>query len=579
MRKLLLLSILFFTTGILFAQEKDKLKTEEIVVEKPYTPTITDAFKLNSNPSLDNASTIKKEKVSYSIFSIPVASTFTPNKGKAQNMEREPKENVYENYVSVGLGMYTSPFIEAYVHTGDKKTTDFGAYINHHSSKGGLNEVELDTDFSNTQVDLFYKQFTKEFNWQINAGVVRNQFNYYGLPNETVFTEEAINSIDEKQIYKNVYIGGKIDFDDSIFKGASVELENFSDDYNSNELRFIAKPVFEFPISTEKISSEFLVDIVSGKFNQGYFTGTEIKNSFFTVGAMPNFEINRDNLSINLGAKLMFSNDLERKENEFFAYPNVTASVKVVDDIFILVAGIKGDLIQNTYNNFASENPYVSPTLNILQTDQQYNAFVGAKGKLASNVGYNVVVSQFNEKNKPLYQMNETKTNGALLLTKGYEAGNSFGVVYDDVKTLNIFGEITLNLSNEFNIGGSINISDYTTTVEKEAWNLPSLTASISANYIVKKWFAGATLFMRGETKDYILPVNSFVSSSIPEGKIVKNEAFIDLNLKAGYNFTDQLSAFAKINNAFGSEYYQFTNYQVQPLLAIAGITYKFNFK
>ncbi len=579
MRKLLLLSILILISGLTFAQEKDKLKTEEIVVEKPYTPTITDAFKLNTNPSLDNASTIKKEKVSYSIFSIPVASTFTPNKGKAQNMEREPKENSYENYVSVGFGMYSSPLLEAYVHTGDKKTTDFGIYLNHHSSKGGISDVDLDTDFSNTQVDLFYKQFTKEFNWQINAGVVRNQFNYYGIPANTVFSEEAINSIDEKQIYKNIYVGGKIDFDDSLFKGSTVELENFSDDFNSNELRFMAKPVFEFPISSEKISTEFLVDIVSGKFNQTYMDNTQIKNSFFNVGASPSFEINRDNLSINLGAKIIFSNDLERKINQFYAYPNVTASVKVVDDIFILVAGIKGDLIQNTYNDFATENPYVSPTLNILQTDKQYSAFVGAKGKLASNIAYNVSISQSNEKNKPLFRLNETKTDGNALLTEGYSAGNSFSVIYDEVKTLNIFGEVDINISKELTLSGSLNAYNYTTTNEKEAWNLPNLTAAISADYQVKKWFAGASLYMRGETKDYVLPFNSMLSSSFPEGEIVTNDSFLDLNLKAGYNFTDQLTAFAKVNNAFSNNYYRFANYQVQPLLALAGISYKFDIK
>ena len=31
--------------------------------------------------------------------------------------------------------------------------------------------------------------------------------------------------------------------------------------------------------------------------------------------------------------------------------PNVTASFKLIDDVFILVAGATGDLVQNTYQN------------------------------------------------------------------------------------------------------------------------------------------------------------------------------------------------------------------------------------
>ena len=93
---------------------------------------------------------------------------------------------------------------------------------------------------------------------------------------------------------------------------------------------------------------------------------------------------------------------LENNTNSFKIYPNLTASYQLVDDIFIILAGVTGDLVQNTYNDFANENPFVSPTLTILQTDQQYNAFVGAKGKLASNIGYNLNVSYRNENNKAI---------------------------------------------------------------------------------------------------------------------------------------------------------------------------------
>ena len=57
--------ILFSTT--LFAQEetvRDTLNTGEINVVKPYTPTISDAFKIKENPTLDNTD-IPKDSVSY----------------------------------------------------------------------------------------------------------------------------------------------------------------------------------------------------------------------------------------------------------------------------------------------------------------------------------------------------------------------------------------------------------------------------------------------------------------------------------------------------------------------------------
>lgn len=575
MRKLLITSLILFITCFSFSQEtkRDTLKTEEIIVVKPFTPTISDAFKVKSNPVTEDNKDLQKEKVSYSIFSFPVASTFAPSKGKAKSVVKDPKERLFENYMSAGFGNFTSPLFEAYIHTGDSRYNDFGIFINHYSSEGGIKDLLLNDNFSDTRFDVYYKQFDRDYNWQINGGIQRKLHNYYGLPTKVTFDQDVIDAIDEEQIYKNIYVGGKISFEDSFFQGASAELVNFSDNYNSNEVRLLIKPKLEFPISTELINGEFSIDLVSGKFKQNYDTSDAIKHSFLNLGFSPNFEVLRENLTVNLGAKLYYASDLENKTNTFYAYPNVTASFKLIDEVFILVAGVTGDLIQNTYGDFATKNPFVSPTLNIQQTDKQYNAFVGAKGKLASNIGYNFKVSHTNEKNKPLFIQNQTKTDGTMLVSNAYEAGNSFEVIYDDLKTLGFFGEITIDASKEFNFGGTINYSNFTTSNQLEAWNLPIYKVTISANYQNNSWFAGAKLFYNGSTKDLVIPYDLTAES----GTIIENESYMDLNISGGYIFSDRLTAFSKINNALGKKYHPFVNYQVQTLQVLAGITYKFD--
>lgn len=575
--KLLITSFLILVTSVSFSQitkKKDTLKTEEITVEKPYAPTISDAFKVRSNPNIENETkNLGKEKVNYNIFSVPVASTFKPSKGKAQSIARGPKERLYENYISAGYGNFNTPFLDAFMHFGDKKNNDFGIFLNHLSSEGGIKDVLLDDNFSDSKVDIYFKQFDRDYNWQVNAGTQLKSQNYYGLSNDITYTDAFIDAMNPEQIYKTVYGGGKISFEDSFFQGASAEIVNFSDDYNTNEIRLLVKPKLEFPISKEKINGEFLVDLISGRFKQTYTEGTDVNYSFLNLGFSPNFEIIRENLTINLGAKFYYVNDLEHKNTDYFAYPNVTASVKLVDDVLILVAGVTGDLEQNSYKDFANENPYVSPTLNILQTDQQYKAFAGTKGKLASNIGYNFNVSHSSEKNKPFFIQNPTKTDGNIPVEKAYEAGNSFGVVYDNVKTLGFFGEITIDASKEFNFTGTVNYAHHTVETQLEAWNTPTMTATISADYQNKNWFAGAKLFYNGETEDFVIPFG-FTSEN---GVIVTNESYLDLNLNGGYNFSDRLTAFAKINNALGEKYHRFFNYQVQTLQILGGLTYKFD--
>jgi outer membrane receptor protein involved in Fe transport len=573
-RSLIILSGLLIA-GYAAAQEtsRDTLRTEEITVVKPYTPTISTAFKIGLTPEI-GTDTIRKERVSYSIFSFPVASTFTPAKGRAQRLERGPKERLYENYVSAGFGNFTSPLFEAYLHAGDPRHDDFGLFINHHSSKGGVEDVLLDDQFSSTRIDGYYGQFDRDYAWQLNAGVQRELINYYGIPRETIFDPDVIEALNEQQIYKIFYLGGKITMEESVFQGATSEMVSFSDDYGTSEFRLLTKPRFEFPISTELIGADLMVDFLSGKFDQTYLTDSDLKYSYLNLGVSPSFTVLRENLSVHLGATLVYANDLERKTNEFYAYPNVDASFKVIDDIFILVAGVTGELTQHTYKDLSGKNPFVSPTLDIQPTDQQYKAFAGIKGKLASNIGYNLQLSHTDERNKPMFIHNPIMTDGTMLVEKSFQAGNSFGLVYDDVKTLGLFGELSIDASKEFSFSGSMQYNKYSPNTEVEAWNLPQVTAVIKANYSNDSWFAGAKLYYHGPTDDLFIPYGL----TSEQGLLVENDSYMDLNLHGGYMFSDRLTAFGRINNALGKKYDRYLNYRVQALQILGGITYKFDF-
>ena len=99
-------------------------------------------------------------------------------------------------------------------------------------------------------------------------------------------------------------------------------------------------------------------------------------------------------------------NDTENSENKFYIYPNITATYRVVNDVLIAYGGIEGGLVQNTYHGFANDNPFISPTLNIIPTDKQYDAYVGLKGKLSNHMSYNISGRYMAERFKPLYQNN-----------------------------------------------------------------------------------------------------------------------------------------------------------------------------
>jgi outer membrane receptor protein involved in Fe transport len=155
-------------------------------------------------------------------------------------------------------------------------------------------------------------------------------------------------------------------------------------------------------------------------------------------------------------------------------------------------------------------------------------------------------------------------------LVDSYQLGNSFSAVYDNVTVFGINGNVAADFNN-LKLQAGFDFNDYSMQDEAEAWNLPTLTGRIQANYIYNKWTLGAKLFLVSATKDSVLEF----AQSIPT--TVENDSYADLNLSGAYRFSDRLSAFLNLQNVFNQNYPRFYNYQVQPFQVLAGMMYKFD--
>ena len=391
-----------------YAQErkKDTIDDQVVNVIKPYTPTISDAFKIKDTPKLNDSNVVKKKQVKYNIFSIPVASTFTPAKGKAANVDKAKPVKLYDNYASLGVGSYTTILGEVYLNHEINNTENVGGYFSHHSSQGGIEGLLLDNDFSNTHINAHYSQKLSDFSWKIDGGFDAMTYNWYGLPQD-FFGQAEANMIDPIYTFSSFYLGGKLDFDDAIINDGSVRFRRFGDDQDSGENRFVAKAGFDIPIQDEAINTEFYIDYIGGSFDMDFNNTGGIDYGNVTFGLSPSYQMREDDLTVNLGVSFVFLNDTELSDNKFFIYPNISATYRLVDEILIAYGGITGQLQQNSYYDFATENPFVSPTLFITPTDQRYNGFIGLKGKLSNNVSYNVKGNYFAEENKALFKVND----------------------------------------------------------------------------------------------------------------------------------------------------------------------------
>ncbi|HET8884779.1 MAG TPA: TonB-dependent receptor [Salinimicrobium sp.] len=567
---------MFFLSGFVFAQDDDPIDSETVVVIKPYTPSVGDVFKIKETPPSGDSLGIEKKEVEYHINSVPVASTFEPAKGRAANLERNRTLDVYNSYFTLGFGSYTSALAEFYTNFEISKSDNFGIFLTHNSSQGGIKDVVLDDEFYNTDFNLNYSSRNRDRTWRAQAGVKHQLINWYGLPEELVLPETELNTIDPQQNYLDIYAGVDLALEDSFFKNGKFDISRFGDSYDSAEIHAVLKPTFEFEIAEELITTTLTADYLNGSFEDSFFENEDMEGlnyGFLSLGLNPSLLILRDDLTINLGVEGVYSMDMENSESKFFVYPKITASYRVAGEYFIAYGGLEGELQQNSYNKFSQENPFIAPTIGISPTDRQYNGYLGVKGKVASNINFNFRGSYITENAKPLfisapYTIEMDNRNN-------YDNGNSFQVVYDDVKTMSFFGELNFEANSNFSLGLNAEILSFETANQDEPWNLPDMKASLVMDYqITDKWYAGANVFYRGERKDLRI-----VNYPIDPSLFLKNlDSYLDANAHFGYRFNNQLSAFVRGNNLLGNNYERWLDYPVQGIQVMAGATYKFDF-
>ena len=206
-------------------------------------------------------------------------------------------------------------------------------------------------------------------------------------------------------------------------------------------------------------------------------------------------------------------------------------------------------------------------------TSKLYESFGGLKGKLSNSIGYNIRAAYGKDESKALFRLNDFR--GIQTAAEGYEQGNSFKVVYDNLKTLSFFGELKVEVSNTFSLGINGTYYNYTTQTEAQAWNLPELEASLFSNFnITEQLYGGASLFYVGERKDlYVQNIATTTSTSAE----ITLDGYVDANVHLGYRVSDRLSVFAKGSNLFSDNYEKWANYKVLGIQGLLGATYKFD--
>jgi hypothetical protein len=423
---LVIFFLLSMSLGNLFAQKT--LDSMLIINIGEYKPTIMSASKMNANPTIiDSTKTLPVS--AYSINSKKINTNFAVEPIKPAVMVGEPLTKLYNSYVKLGMGTYTTPYGELWINNLRSKDVSTGIRIKHLSSTYIPKDGRY-AGFSDDEISLSGKKMLKDHSLIGNFDYARNLVHLlyggygddakiYSLKKDT--TAQLFNLFSGNAEFKSQYSNAK-----RLNHDVKLNYYNLSGPLNSSENNIKATGMVQTAIGKQQIKINALVDYYNyktvkdtvDKALKDYYKTVKdtVNNTIITLN--PNYIAKGEKYSANLG----FATTMDVFEkSKLYIYPNIDFSYNVFENIIIPYVGATGGLQKNSYKTLKDANPLVRSELQ-MQNSSTYEMFGGIRGTLSATTSFNARVSYNNINNMAMF-VNDTT---------GLQ--NKFIVIYDNAK-------------------------------------------------------------------------------------------------------------------------------------------------
>jgi len=577
----MVVSMVSMAVTVVAQQDTTKLK-KEVEVVKAYQPSIQEFQKINDIPQIKPEQT-EPPTFDYSIFSKPVFTTFDPTPVAAAQMVGEPKPELGNGLLNLGMGNYETPYGELFFNARPDKKSNFGLHFRHLSSSGDvklLNEDVVKAPESLNLGEIFLERFMRKSTLTAKLEFDRHALSYYGYAADLLSDEEKQQMIPwygQKQYFAKGTASVRLKSETPLSSGVNYDLKAqyhyFASRTGQSEHEFVASgsasKKFEKMLGLLDASlSVYKVDSVKSRYSGTY---GRIDQQVLRVNPSVKWLANTASLQLGLNASAVLNSKASAK---FYLSPKVNAEWSPVPEILTLFATADGYLKQNTYSEIAAENPYANPYHDVASTNYKYIVSGGFKGKFTPKTNYVASATYSVVKDQHFYYLN---SENLLLTGIGRSLDNTFSYLYDDVNILKLSGEVLHSVSDNFSLHLLGNYYSYNLKTIEKPWNMPNFDLTLSGVYKPNDQFKfTADVFLAGKRTGLIRDFSWASSSSQPTSIKIEMDPIIDLNFGAEYYFSKNLNFFCKLNNLGFQRYEQWLGYTNKNFNWLAGISYKF---
>lgn len=519
------------------AAKDSVIKGATIEITQSYKPEVTHAPRPEPTPTLPPIDTsapllqynVPQQTLFFSYGSLPL-------RPLALNILTADEQ--FANYVKLGGGNLSTFLLDAGIGSLRGKDYETAIRINHLSQSGNIKNQKV----SLTGVDAEGSLHKNAKTFGARLGIHNNRYHYYGYDHNIY--SYPINAV--RQAFTTVELGldmkNEADSTDKINYHPYITAYSFSESSRStseNSFKLGVPVVYNIDSNLQLYASlNFTYTAYRGQNNNIFqlAPGIRFRNGIFTGHA---------NIAPTIG-----------RTGSLYILPDVEVNFTIPGTQFMFNAGWQGNLVQNSFRQLATQNPYISTALAypVMQTHTN-EVFAGIKSNIGNHISFNGRVSWWQYNDLPLF-INNTAGDG-----------KNFTLLYDSkVNALGLTAGIRYQVAHTFSIGFSGQWMNFYNKSYPQLWHTPAIrfTGDLRAQPMKK------------------LTVNAYLSFvdgiyALEKGnKSTKINPGLDIGAGAEYEIIKRVNIFLQANNLLNSRYQLWYGYEAFGFNIFGGVRVKF---
>lgn len=572
------LLFLWFGHGFLYAQDdtNEGLSTQEVLVVKSYTPSLSDAFKITEGPKIPDSLKATNKTLIYKIIPIDVVSTFEPNKATPLKLKKRSSSTPYNTFFSGGFGSKSQLYLNISSVIELDRTQRFGLNVYRDGFGSDVGNSLLKSSQSFSQFGTHHNLRSNNYNVNTQLQFTAQKNNYFGLYDRN-WDDFLIGSL-TPEVKRNYFkFRTYWDWFDSFLRSLSFQANITSDNFTTSEQQLNVKADFTAPFAGGKFQANTEIQGQNSLFSQPFF---ENQTQEFTQGIGKvglEWLYNENDLKLKIGAGVAYFEGDESLSSKLNYYPEIEVFYQKKGNSIAPYLTASGGVRVNSYRETAIFNPYIAPITELRPTFNRYNAMLGIRSSVSSVLNFNFGLLYDQVENYQFYQRLPLDIKGS---NDSYRLSNSFENKYANVDLYGVKARLRIDLAKNNFVHFETVYRHFELTDDQVLYNIPALQMNWKSQFKFKDIL---TLAFDGEVWGNRSALEHIILQDQANQRIYPEEISLPLFLRSSAHLTiklnEQFDAFVKGRFSNSDIHGQWGYFQEPSLLLLGGVTYKFDFQ